>query len=195
MNRFEEILTKLEDIYNDSILENNETNTKHALIAAECEGAFRELAGMYGTAKRELASARKRIGALNSVNHRETAYWMKDEDGCVVCSRCGGEAILKCGDEYRQTDYCPDCGAIMRKRTKEELDLEECQHCGGLARFEIHTAEDRYEIFTTPTVLVVCEECGCRTKGTEYDRDAEAGEKDSIEAAMETEKKRWNGER
>lgn len=195
MNRFEQIIQKLEDMYNDSILDKNETNVKHALIAAECENAFRELAGMYGTAKRELSAAHRRIGALNKACEREDAYWMLNEDGEIVCSHCGVSALRQLSEEQEQSDFCPNCGQIMKQRSKYELQINECPHCGGIARYEIHTAEDRYDIFTIPTVLVVCEDCGCKTNGTQYNRDATQDESGSLEKAMQTEKCKWNGER
>lgn len=191
MSRFTEIIEKLEDVYNDSIIEKNETNAKHALIAAECESAFRELASLYGIAKKELSEAHRRIGQLNNVCNRDDAYWMIDEDGDIVCSYCGNLAYTMDGNQ-EQSEYCPCCGRIMKIRTKEELELDECPHCGGIARYENHEANCRYDIFTTPTVLIVCENCGCRTKGTNYDRDAKADEPNSLEKAMQEEKRRWN---
>ena len=194
MNEYEEIIQKLEDVYNDVILENNQTNERHALIAAQCEKAFRELAGMYRTAKRELTAAHKRIGELNDANGRKDAYWMIDyeDERKIVCSHCGSRALRSINGEQKQSDYCPNCGRIMTKRTAEELELEECPHCGGIARFEVHTG-DPFDVFPVPTVVIVCSQCGCRTKGKTYEREADAEAQDSIEKAKQTEAQKWNG--
>lgn len=37
-----------------------------------------------------------------------------------VCTNCRNEAIFDCNDEYILSDYCPNCGAHMKKEDKSD---------------------------------------------------------------------------
>ena len=43
-----------------------------------------------------------------------TGTWVKDEDGCMVCSECGyPDEINTITGEFMQNNYCAGCGAEM----------------------------------------------------------------------------------
>ena len=54
------------------------------------------------------------IKHLASVEPRR-GKWIKDDEGCVVCSLCGNSAEINCiSGEFMDSNYCSECGADMR---------------------------------------------------------------------------------
>ena len=47
--------------------------------------------------------------------------WIKDDEGCVVCSLCGNSAEINyISGEFMESNYCSECGADMREKRKSE---------------------------------------------------------------------------
>lgn len=73
---------------------------------------------------------------------RKTGRWERhvtchgdDISGFVVhewiCSECGGQANVNAWRMYDLTDFCPNCGADMRKPTQVQLDEADDVMMGG----------------------------------------------------------------
>ena len=57
------------------------------------------------------------IMAIPSADVAEIRHgeWVKDEDGCMICSECGyPDEINQISGEFMRSNFCPDCGADMR---------------------------------------------------------------------------------
>ena len=60
------------------------------------------------------------INRLSSVEPRR-GRWIKDDEGCVVCSLCGNSAEINyISGEFMESNYCSECGADMREKRKSE---------------------------------------------------------------------------
>jgi hypothetical protein len=46
--------------------------------------------------------------------------WLSDERGIYFCSKCDSEAYWDTDYGQQLFDFCPDCGADMRKKEQNE---------------------------------------------------------------------------
>ena len=54
---------------------------------------------------------------------RAEGEWVTDKDGYSVCSECGFSfGCIECPHE--ETDFCPNCGADMRKKGGEDHETD-----------------------------------------------------------------------
>lgn len=66
-----------------------------------------------------------RYGWWRPVHESEATGWDPKLAGSdpiwgYVCTNCRNEAIFDCNDEYILSDYCPNCGAHMKKEDKSD---------------------------------------------------------------------------
>lgn len=51
--------------------------------------------------------------------NRESAYWKKEDDGSIRCSKCHRKApkdkTIFWGESYHPTRFCMHCGSVMRE--------------------------------------------------------------------------------